>query len=112
MATACWVIPIPSCGNFGAERVEITNKIAHAFEILALDTAVLARAGSVLSRVPSQSGERKQCLKVDALIVACAVSGNCDLILSGDPDIADIADGLIAVSEPPDTAVEQDLGFE
>lgn len=113
------VVPAPALAEFlafrgftDADRQEITNKIADTFEILALDTAVLAKAGSVLSQVPSQVGDKRQCLKVDALIVACAVAGKCDSILSTDSDIADIAAERIKVKEPPEIAVEQDLGFE
>ena len=113
------VVPAPALAEFLAfhsftdpERQDIINKISPTFDIVALDTAVLVKAGSILARIPSQAGDKRQCLKVDALIVACAVAGKCDSILSTDSDLSDIAGGLIPVNEPPEIAVEQDLDFE
>ncbi len=113
------VVPAPALAEFLAfrsftdpERQDIIDEISPTFEIVALDTAVLVKAGSILSQIPSQAGDKRQCLKFDALIVACAVVGKCDSILSTDSDLSDIADGLIPVDEPPEIAVEQDLGFE
>lgn len=93
------------------QRASIVSSTASRFEIAAFDARAVVRAAPLLARLASRTGENKQCLKVDALIVASSISVNCDVLYSTDPHLAAIAEDDIPVREPPTVVREQQLDF-
>lgn len=116
--TVLVVIPAPALAELAAnprlsaeQREILVKKIVAQFEVAALDTSAVVRAGALMALPASRKGGNKQCLKVDALIVACAVAAGCDILYATDPHLSLIGDGEIAVVEPPTAVREQEFDF-
>jgi predicted nucleic acid-binding protein len=112
------VIPAPAVAELAAnprlsaeQREILVKKIVTQFEVAALDATAVVRAGALMALPASSKGENKQCLKVDALILACAVAAGCDVLYAADPHLALIGDGEITVLEPPAVVREQEFEF-